>query len=277
MTDTLSQPDQDIPKTPKSHLFLFILFAILVITVWYVFGWQIQDCRGRDMFQAVNSLFAGLAFAGLIYAILLQRNELSLQRTELAMTRRVLEGQEQQLIRQNQTLARQSLANTFFQLLRFHNDIVDAIDLRDPFEHAVTTRGRDCFSVFYRTRLRDSYTEACKAVPEATEQAKVERAYRQFFAANQANVGHYFRHLYHVFKFIKISEIEDKQFYANLVVAQLSSYELALLFYNGISPFGRERFKPLLEEYAVFENLDKAHIINKSHLEYYEGRAYGDL
>lgn len=44
-----------------------------------------QKDRGTygDMFGAVNSLFSGLAFAGIIYTILLQREELRLQREEL--------------------------------------------------------------------------------------------------------------------------------------------------------------------------------------------------
>ena len=44
-----------------------------------------------DMFGGVNALFSGLAFAGVIYAILLQRRELQLQREELALTRDVIE------------------------------------------------------------------------------------------------------------------------------------------------------------------------------------------
>jgi hypothetical protein len=39
------------------------------------------------MFGAVNTLFSGLALAGVVYAILLQRRELALQREELSMTR----------------------------------------------------------------------------------------------------------------------------------------------------------------------------------------------
>ncbi len=48
--------------------------------------------RGQfgDLFGAVNALFSGLAFAGLIYAILLQREDLALQRTELELTREEL-------------------------------------------------------------------------------------------------------------------------------------------------------------------------------------------
>ena len=36
------------------------------------------------MFGAVNALFSGLAFAGVVYAIFLQRMDLALQRKELA-------------------------------------------------------------------------------------------------------------------------------------------------------------------------------------------------
>lgn len=43
-----------------------------------------------DMFGAVNALFSGLAFAGIIYTITLQRQELSLQREELILTRNEL-------------------------------------------------------------------------------------------------------------------------------------------------------------------------------------------
>jgi hypothetical protein len=45
--------------------------------------------RGQfgDIFGGVNALFTGLAFAGVIYTILLQRQELGLQREELRLTR----------------------------------------------------------------------------------------------------------------------------------------------------------------------------------------------
>jgi hypothetical protein len=40
-----------------------------------------------DQFGAVNALFSGLAFAGVIYAVILQSKELELQREELVLTR----------------------------------------------------------------------------------------------------------------------------------------------------------------------------------------------
>jgi len=64
-----------------------ILFALVLI---YVFpDWSARGQFG-DMFGAVNATFSGLAFAGLIYAILLQREDLALQRSELELTRKEL-------------------------------------------------------------------------------------------------------------------------------------------------------------------------------------------
>ena len=51
-----------------------------------------------DMFGAVNALFSGLAFAGVILAILLQRQELKLQREELARSSKAQEAQERALV-----------------------------------------------------------------------------------------------------------------------------------------------------------------------------------
>ena len=49
-----------------------------------------------DSFGVLTSLFSGLAFAGLIWAIFLQKQELRLQRKELELTRKEFEGQRLQ-------------------------------------------------------------------------------------------------------------------------------------------------------------------------------------
>lgn len=68
-----------------------VLLISSVVIVWALSGWYLYSAPDRgtfgDMFGAVNALFSGLAFAGLIYAVLLQRKELELQRRELELTR----------------------------------------------------------------------------------------------------------------------------------------------------------------------------------------------
>ena len=52
--------------------------------------WEIRAQAG-DMTGAINTLFSGLAFVGVIYAIVLQKEELRLQRKELIWTREELQ------------------------------------------------------------------------------------------------------------------------------------------------------------------------------------------
>jgi hypothetical protein len=78
---------------------ILLLQAIVGVAVYFSLpDWPTRGQFG-DLFGAVNATFSGLAFAGLIYAILLQREDLQLQRTELELTRQELqrsaEAQEQ--------------------------------------------------------------------------------------------------------------------------------------------------------------------------------------
>ncbi len=81
----------------KSWHALLVVLAIIVIWVASVAAimilvpnWSDRGTFG-DMFGAPSALFSGLALAGVIYAIILQRQELQLQRHELKLTRRELQ------------------------------------------------------------------------------------------------------------------------------------------------------------------------------------------
>jgi hypothetical protein len=79
-------------KVSLTVLIVAIIAAWIIITViiWFVFkDWDKSGTFG-DTFGAINSLFSGLALAGIIYTIYLQKTELSLQRKELEYTREEL-------------------------------------------------------------------------------------------------------------------------------------------------------------------------------------------
>jgi len=65
-----------------------VLSAVGIVAI--LPGWPEREAFG-GMFGATASLFSGLALAGVVYAILLQRQELALQRQELELTRTELE------------------------------------------------------------------------------------------------------------------------------------------------------------------------------------------
>ena len=75
---------------------LFVVVVLLLLTYWFFVTNSIDSPNDRgvfgDMFGGITALFSGLAFAGMIYAIILQSRELALQREELALTRRELEA-----------------------------------------------------------------------------------------------------------------------------------------------------------------------------------------
>ena len=68
-----------------------------------------MESRGQfgDMFGAVNSLFSALAFAGVLLAIILQRQELQLQRQELLLSRQELKRAAQAQEKSQEALAAQ--------------------------------------------------------------------------------------------------------------------------------------------------------------------------
>jgi hypothetical protein len=101
----------------------FIIFAG-VVTLWCLSWYLIttyvnttEQGQFGDMFGAVNALFSGLAFAGIIITILLQKEELTLQRQELKDTRK-------EFGKQNETLSLQRFETTFFNLLNLHINLI---------------------------------------------------------------------------------------------------------------------------------------------------------
>lgn len=272
-------------------MWLWILLAITgVIGVW-IASWffickYIEDIDERgmfgDMFGAVNALFSGLAFAGLIVTLLYQKEELKLQREELAQTREELKGQRVEFEEQNKTLKRQRFENTFFNMLLLQQNIVndlfyttksiliqkggygDFID-EDKF------RGRELFKYMYENAIivvnGESYREGVKNVISFGGVKK----YLEI--SNLTCFDHYFRHLYFIYTYLDTSKLIDEEQryeYSCMISSQLSDYELIFLFYNSIS----SNFKCLIEKYSVFNNLRDELLVNIDDKKIYLKEAY---
>lgn len=70
-------------------LVVFIWGVSAILILFYLDNWSDRGTFG-DLFGAVNALFSGLAFVGLIYTILLQRKDLQFQKNEIALNRNEL-------------------------------------------------------------------------------------------------------------------------------------------------------------------------------------------
>jgi len=270
-------PENNNTEEEKVNYKLPIFIAIFVLCAWFFTWYSLGDDPKRgtfgDMFGAVNALFSGLAFIGVIFAILLQSKELKLQRKELKFTRKELKGQKLQLEAQNKTFEKQNFENTFFELLRLHNEITNSIDLVDKI--GIITKGRDCFKVFYN-RLKKTWGRNIAPYQGNDEAERINNTYLGFYNEYQSEIGHYFRSLYNIVKFVDNSEIENKRLYTNLIRAQLSSYELTLLFYNTLSDMGREKFMPLIVKYSLLKTLPQNELLNPpDHIVLYDSNAFG--
>lgn len=118
--------------------------------------------------------------------------------------------------------------------------------------------------IAYLTKLREELSDALSCLnyrqDEISSKNKtmlkyiVNQLYLDFFLPNVSSLGHYFRHLYHILKYVDESNIDDAKSYIDILQAQLSNDELYLLSINGISNFGRKKMFPLMNKYSLLEN-----------------------
>lgn len=247
----------------KYQVIWTITMFVFVIVAWvanfYLLRNNAEASAIGSLFGATSALFTGLAFAGLIFTILLQKNELTLQRQELSETR-------QEFAEQNKTLKQQRFENTFFNMLNVHHQIIGSIPtglvtgrlaLNDisnryllPFVHSIN------LSHFSETKL--SNTE----MYELSEKIAIDYK-MQFYNEFEHIFNHYFRNLYHIYKYIYFSDlsVEEKDFYGSLVGAQLSQYEFLLLAFNGlVKGYGKPKFLYLMREFEILRNFRKDQI-----------------
>jgi hypothetical protein len=208
-----------------------ILWATSAILLWPVRN------RGEfgDMFGAVNALFSGLAFAGLIFTMHVQRKELSMQRQELALqrhelaaSREVMKEQQGSLASQAQTLQDQRFEGTLFSLLDSHLRAVDSIyysrhlDVRFTGRAAIEAVVADAFQVAY------AYASSLRGDEEDNEKdilAAISRHLSGFYATNSS----FFTGLEVMLHFVGDSTHSDKARYLVLLNSQLSLRDHQLL------------------------------------------------
>ncbi|MGL0870746.1 putative phage abortive infection protein [Vibrio vulnificus] len=257
----------------KSLFKLFVFACYAVLTVFLVNLFAIgKSSFGEwgDFFGGVlNPILTFLTFMGLLLTIVLQNRELRETRAEAKRT-------ADALVRQNKVTDKQSFEQTLFNMLSLHQQILGAIDIYNK-ESKQTTLGRDCINVFFERYKKVAENvgvgRGYQYIDETSETSRLDRAWRSFWGAHKSELGHYFRFLYNIIRFIDDANVE-KTTYIRIVRSQLSDQELALLFYNCLSEHGREKFKPLVERYALFDNLPQTMLLRKEHLNLYKQSAY---
>lgn len=128
-------------------LVIWILSAILIF-----FGLDDWSDRGTfgDLFGAVNALFSGLAFAGLIYTIVLQKQDLEMQRKEIVLNRTELkksakaqQKSENALTAQVEQMKLTARLNALKTLIDYYNVQASNIDNSEELKNKAKERRKE--------------------------------------------------------------------------------------------------------------------------------------
>ncbi|MFE8711582.1 putative phage abortive infection protein [Aeromonas allosaccharophila] len=227
-----------------------------------------------DVFGSLNTLFSGLAFAGIIVSIRLQSKELEETRNEM-------KRQSEQFTKQSVVLNKQNFESTFFQMLSFNNQIRAGVEfkinngdmLKVDFEKY---RGSEAFkkiAVLLEDELSSIlFDEGVKLVT-----TNAQTILRRFFTQFDNEVSHFYRNIYQTLLLIDNCDFsfQDKKSYSNILRSQISSYELLVLFYLCIQDDDHKKFRRLIEKYEFFEHLTQVDNIHDALFLFYDMSAYG--
>lgn len=175
----------------------------------------------------------------------------------------------------NERLALQSFENTFFQMMKLHNELLNSIDLVDYGQQGrqEVHAGRDSFMRAWRAYGAQFYENA-ETVDSETRRQQLIDAYSKLWESLETEFGHYFRSLYYLIKFVDDAQISNKQQYTNTVRAQLSVQEMLLIFYNGIY-HSESKFNTLIEKYALMKYLPVSTVPSALDFTFFDANAFG--
>ncbi|MFC3076379.1 putative phage abortive infection protein [Shinella pollutisoli] len=268
--DSIVKP---VDRGSTDSLYLLFRFAAIASVLVFIAAFIILFAEkeagqfGDFIGGTLNPILTFLTFMGLIVTIVLQQQELADTRVELKKSADALEKQSEALDNQLKAIHRQNFEATFFQMLSFHNNLVGAMDIQ--LRNGMVIKGRDCFKHFYKS-LKEQY----EGYLHEDEKKRIEEGHRNFWKEFQQDLAHYYRYLYNIIRFIEESDV-DPQKYMRIVRALLSNYELAVMFYNGLTKQA-EKSKVYIERYALFDNLPDELLFSGEHMSYYEVAAYNE-
>ena len=170
-----------VPVTLIIIASIFILVLYVGISIWAFHKYGNPENAGifGDTFGAVNALFSGLAFLGVIIAIFLQTQELEAQREELDLTRQEIKEQKEELQRHGATFEFQRFESNYFNLLKTFNGIIDSIVLRKENPIEIKSQGRDCFKNF--VKLFQSCYNDTGGQTNLNEKDAIQKAYLKLY------------------------------------------------------------------------------------------------
>lgn len=143
----------------------------------------------------------------------------------------------------------------------------------------LVVRGRSCFKYLFEEstdgNIKQYLIEQERLAKSENRETDINQD--ELRALIEVPFGHYFRYIYRILKHIDESNLLDgiddaehiREEYSSILRAQLSTYELILIFYNALHPEFQNTSKRLIEKYAIFNNLNPKYLVLTSEIKYY--------
>lgn len=258
-------------------VFILAIFALLnPFLIKFGYGITDQELLGQTGDWLGGSSVPLLTFASFILLIA----TFTTQKKELEQTNKALLEQQEEMeltrqahLAQNLNLEKQRVESAIFQGISLHNEIVNSLEIVEEHKsysmayvnhststYVINTKGRNVLKDLY-TNLRYQLAFEDYSVTNLDQRyTQIKDEYIEWYLKNEHFIGHYYRNLYHLFKMIDQSILDDteKEKYADIVRAQLSSAELLLLFYNAVSFTEENNFIPLIIRYNILKHINKS-------------------
>lgn len=261
-----------IARSVIKAISVLLLFACLIIGLYLLVKYLLP----KEWLSSVGVYGnTGDFFAGTIGVLLTFLSFLLMLKT--------FKLQREQFDRQMEQNRQASFETTYFNLLSSLTDVrKDALAFFAKTKDAEKNNVHPFSFADWHESLKDAFKSKEVSVPDdatdsqvEAEEGEVAEIYEEFVDAN-GYTGFYFRFIHNTIKFVinYWEEYETIRKYTDLLCAKLSDEELAILFYNAISKYGRDQnedlhFKKELDFYQFFENLNKDYLIDRSHFRFY--------
>lgn len=211
--------------------------------VWGAFG----DFLGGTL----NPILSFLALIALLYTIHIQVKELRIANEELKESRQVFQAQEE-------TSRRAAEENTFFKLMDHMTQLTTTISMKFGV-NAPHKTGREVFSAFAQTldQHLQPQLERNQAIDNVDEKiSALSEIYKDLHKRHFQDNGHYYPFLASYIAFVDQSHLENKPFYYELILNQMTLDEIYLLgCFAVFTKTDENQFKSLIEKYSFFAPL----------------------
>ena len=227
----------------------------------------------------INPVVGLITIVLLILTLTAQRAELAAQRQELALQRKESQRSADALDAQHKAIQLQSFEQTLFKWFDNYRELIQSIESMHT-EKATETTPAERKTLTGQKALRRITTNIYQFSPDIRQKINQDN-YDMIWALDQKTVDDFYdnlkrsasktlenehlttttalRTLYGIFKWIHSNDnpgldVERKKMYAGIIRAQLSEYELRLLFINGMGKRGL-KFVQYANEFAMFDNM----------------------